>query len=119
LGVLCATDHGEGRIKDGIVTSPVDHGGHLIGSQFGGPGEQINYVPMSETLNTSGPWYQMEMEWANYLSQQTGSPRIRNLFILIIYDGNSKKPKSFEVSWEEFDLVQNKFVEKEREIDNY
>jgi hypothetical protein len=32
-----------------------DQGGHLIGAQFGGPPERINYVPQSQRQNNSVP----------------------------------------------------------------
>ena len=88
------------RIKDGKITSPVDQGGHLIASQFGGPGEQINYVPMAGSLNGGGgEWYEMEMAWAKFLDP-TNTNTITNVVITIQYC-STKKPTKFIIRWEE------------------
>ena len=50
------------EIKDGNLTPPVDNGGHMVGNQFYGPSEQINYFPQNAESNQSGIWYQMEQE---------------------------------------------------------
>lgn len=102
------------RIKDGKLTSPVDHGGHLIGRQFGGPGEQINYVPMFETLNTSGEWYEMEMSWANKIENGI---IITDIAIHITY-GSTKKPTGFVVSWKENGVLNPDTQNKPLRINN-
>lgn len=80
------------KIKDGITG---DDGGHLIGKQFGGAGEQINLVPMKSTINQNpGSWYQMEQEWRNALN---GSGTVTNIEINITYGAN-KRPVSFSVT---------------------
>jgi len=107
------------RIKEGSLISPVDDGGHLIGTQFGGTGDQINYVPMPQSVNRSGgAWYRMEDAWADYLTEQGTNPRIRNLVITINYTGSSKKPNSFIVTWKQFDIETNKFVNQSATINN-
>jgi hypothetical protein len=57
----------------------IDDGGHLIGAQFNGPGEQINYVPMHKSLNQSvtgqDNWYKMESDWADYMNPPIPSNR--------------------------------------------
>ena len=110
------------RVKNGITDQGTsnDDGGHLIGAQFGGTGEQINYVPMPPGVNRSGgSWYAMEQAWANYLSQQGNSPRIKNLVITIIYSGNSKKPTSFKVTWDQYNYETDVFERLTKNINNY
>ena len=112
------------RVKNGVTDQGTgnDDGGHLIGAQFGGTGEQINYVPMPPVVNRSGRdnnWYAMEQVWANYLSKQTSSPKITNLVITINYSsGNSRKPESFTVVWEQYDEVNDKTVKLTEFIPN-
>lgn len=80
------------KAKDGIQGT--DQGGHLIGSQFGGPGEQINLVPMKKTLNQHpGTWAQMEQEWVNTLN---ANGTVTNIEINIIY-GSNGRPTGFTV----------------------
>lgn len=43
-------------------------GGHIIARIFNGPGEQINYVPQTATLN-NGEWKTMEKKWNDALSE--------------------------------------------------
>ncbi len=80
-------------VKDGI---PGDEGGHIIGSQFDGCGDQINIVPMKSTLNGStGTWYQMEKKWSNIL---TNNGTITGIEITLDYGvGTSRRPNSFLV----------------------
>jgi len=80
------------KAKDGVIGQ--DQGGHLLGAQFGGPGEQINLVPMRKTLNQSpGTWAQMEQEWTNILNNG-GS--VSNVQINISYGPNGR-PTGFNV----------------------
>ncbi|MGA3599070.1 DNA/RNA non-specific endonuclease [Lysinibacillus agricola] len=47
-----------------------DDGGHLIGSQFKGPGGIDNLVPMNSQINEAGGvWHQIEQEWASALDK--------------------------------------------------
>lgn len=71
-----------------------DQGGHLLGNQFGGPGEQINLVAMSKSLN-QGAWKNMEQDWANKI--QNGI-NITNIKIDITYGPNGR-PLGFDVEW--------------------
>ena len=74
-----------------------DDGGHLIGSQFGGPGEQINVIPMSSSVNRSGgAWYNMETQWSNALNS---NKTVTNIKIEINYNGDSLRPTDFDVTW--------------------
>jgi len=80
------------KIKDGIAG---DDGGHLIGKQFNGAGEQINYVPMKSSINQApGTWYNMEQEWRNALLQPGGT--VTDVEIFITY-GADKRPTIFVV----------------------
>jgi Domain of unknown function (DUF4781)/DNA/RNA non-specific endonuclease len=80
-------------IKDAVEG---DQGGHLFAAMFDGPGEQINYHPMTRELNGSGgDWYNMEQEWRAALEQnRTVDARIRAEF-----DGDSKRPAAFRVTF--------------------
>ncbi|WP_259586451.1 DNA/RNA non-specific endonuclease [Shewanella baltica] len=53
-------------IKDGLDN---DEGGHLIASNFDGPGEQINYAAMDGNLN-KGAWKAMENKWAEAIKEK-------------------------------------------------
>ena len=69
-----------------------DHGGHLIASMFGGPGEGINIVAMNAKFNgSSGEWYKMEQGWQKALD---GNKSVK-VEIEPIYYGNSKRPSEF------------------------
>lgn len=87
------------NIKGGNKQGPdPDQGGHLLGTQFGGPGEQINLVPMKKSLNQSGgDWYNMEQAWATKI--QNGIT-ITDLEINIVYGANGR-PTKFVVKWKE------------------
>jgi hypothetical protein len=82
-----------GGIKDAVDG---DQGGHLFAAMFDGPGEQINYHPMTRELNGSGgDWYNMEQEWRSALDQnRTVDAKIRAEF-----DGDSKRPVAFRVTF--------------------
>lgn len=86
-----------------------DDGGHLIASRFGGPGEAINLVPMSSTVNRTGAWAKMEKEWDIILAQPGGT--IKDLNIEIVYNGT--RPNEFKVNA----MVNG--VYKEWAIDNF
>jgi hypothetical protein len=95
LGKLGRNGYQQGKsvtLKDG--TKGADEGGHLIGHQFKGAGEQINYVPMKESLN-QGAWKKMEMDWAKDLEAgKNVRVDIRN-----VYEGASKRPVGLEVDY--------------------
>ena len=78
--------------KDGDVAT--DQGGHLIAAIFDGAGEQINYVPMLQSLN-QGAWKSMENTWK---TARDAGKKVE-VDIKIIY-GDALKPKrptSFEI----------------------
>ncbi len=80
------------KVKDGL---PGDDGGHLIGKQFNGAGEQINYVPMKSSINQApGSWRNMEQEWSNTIN---GGGTVTNVEINIAYGANNT-PTGFTVS---------------------
>lgn len=75
-----------------------DQGGHLIAARFGGPGEQINLVPMKKSINQAGgDWYNMEATWAQKIQNGTS---ITDVKIEIQY-GSNGRPTSFSVTWKE------------------
>ena len=80
------------KLKNGLKGE--DEGGHIIAQIFNGPGEQINYVPQTQTLNR-GDWKVMENEWKEALSKIP--PDEVKVDIQIIYDRNNKRPKRFNV----------------------
>ncbi len=73
-----------------------DDGGHLIGSQFKGPGDIDNLVPMNSQINEAGGvWHQMEQEWASTL-EKGGTVNVK---IKPQYTGDSARPDSFIVDY--------------------
>ncbi|NYE95582.1 hypothetical protein FHU41_001832 [Psychromicrobium silvestre] len=50
---------------------PTDDGGHIFGTQFGGPGEAINLTAMRNDLNRLGKreYYALEQEWAKAIAE--------------------------------------------------
>lgn len=82
-----------GGVKDG---KSGDQGGHLIACIFNGPGEQINYLPMTERLNKSD-WKRMENAWAREVKKTP--PSKVDVEIEAIY-GADDRPVGFKVrSW--------------------
>ncbi|WP_216915025.1 DNA/RNA non-specific endonuclease, partial [Nocardia noduli] len=83
------------------------NGGHLFGTEFDGPGEAINMVPMLESINQgqtgatpTDSWRRMEEVWVEILSRQP-PPQV-NVRIDLTFDPNdpeSKTPKSIEVTY--------------------
>ncbi|MFT3738780.1 MAG: DNA/RNA non-specific endonuclease [Breznakibacter sp.] len=74
----------------------VDDGGHLIGAQFYGPGEQINYLPMNNSINRAGgDWYYLETQWSKALKEG----KLVEVEIRPIFEGSSKRPVAFEVDY--------------------
>lgn len=73
---------------------PGDHGGHLVGSRFGGSGDADNLVAMSAKLN-QGEYKKLENIWAKALNQ--GDKVEVN--ISPVYDGNSLRPISFKIEY--------------------
>ena len=71
-----------------------DHGGHLIGSRFNGPGERLNLVPQNGNLNQSA-WDKMENRWAKAID----AGAIVDVDIKVHYPGGSKRPKQFVVRY--------------------
>lgn len=77
-----------------------DHGGHLVGAQFGGAGEKINIVAMDKKLNgnslNEGTWGQMESEWKRRLTEDPDTKI--DVDIKLHYEGDSKRPSHFEIT---------------------
>ncbi|MBC1417825.1 hypothetical protein HB849_02190 [Listeria fleischmannii] len=75
-----------------------DDGGHLIGSQFNGPGDIDNLVAQNSQINRSGgEWYSMEQEWASALKEVP--PKKVSVKIEPLYSGGSLRPDAFYVKY--------------------
>ncbi len=86
----------------------MDDGGHIFGSQFFGPGEQINYVPQHRNLNqarnnglvgdykrTLNNWFAMESKWATALREEPPKNVYAEMeFFYPNQDGSSRNKKS-------------------------
>ncbi|MCZ4223983.1 DNA/RNA non-specific endonuclease [Pedobacter rhodius] len=79
---------GDGRLAG-------DHGGHLIGDQFGGSGGKENMVPMDGQVNNyhKGKWGQMEKKWSNAIDEGKSV----EVNIEPQYTDASSRPSSFKV----------------------
>ena len=81
---------GDGRVAG-------DAGGHLIGAQFGGAGNNANMVPMKhEGVNAypNGTWGSMEDNWKKSLDEG----KTVDVKIEPVYTDASGRPSSFEVT---------------------
>lgn len=83
-------------------------GGHLFGTEFGGPGESVNMVPMLEMLNQNKAlggavfdnWRLLEKHWEGLL-QQRSAPKV-DVSIKLEYDPHdpgSTTPKYIRVGY--------------------
>lgn len=88
---------GDGRLNG-------DHGGHLIGAQFGGFGGYENLTPMSGKINAypHGEWSRMEKNW----SDQIGSGKTVQVKIELVYDDDTMRAGSYHVT-ETIDGIDN------------
>ncbi|MEO5318909.1 DNA/RNA non-specific endonuclease [Arthrobacter sp. CC3] len=59
------------RLAGGLDRLPGDDGGHIFGTQFGGPGESINITAMRSDLNRLGnrEYYALEQQWAKVIGE--------------------------------------------------
>lgn len=83
------------RIAGGPDRLPGDEGGHIFGSQFGGPGEAINITAMRDTLNSVGnrEYYNLEGDWRTYLDEG----KKVSVEVDITYPGDSRRPAMYAV----------------------
>ncbi|RIT42431.1 hypothetical protein D2E80_22300 [Mycobacteroides abscessus] len=83
------------RIAGGDDRLPGDHGGHIFGTQFGGPGEGINITAMRDTLNSVGTrdYYNLEQQWRQF-ADQGSQVQVK---VDMTYPGNSMRPDSYTV----------------------
>ena len=83
---------------------PSDEGGHLIGTQFDGPGDGINLVPQNWELNrgAGSPWRAMESAWADALSDTPPKSVTVNMRLEYPSSGSNlpNRPDRFVVEWE-------------------
>lgn len=92
-------------LKGGFVS---DDAGHLLAREFNGPPEQINYLPMDSYTNRIGEWRNMEKSWKNTL-ESGGS--ITNVRIESYYEGKSKRPTGFDVSYCENGDIKYRYID--------
>ena len=89
----------EYRITESELWEGLDDGGHLIGTQFNGPGDLDNVIAMNREINRpGGAWYNMEQEWASALKEVP--PRKVTVDIKPVYSGKSLRPDSFKVKYQ-------------------
>lgn len=83
------------RIAGGPDRLPGDQGGHIFGSQFGGPGEAINLTAMRDTLNSVGnrEYYNLENDWRSYITEG----KKVSVDVEITYPGDSRRPEMYSV----------------------
>lgn len=83
------------RIAGGPDRLPGDQGGHIFGSQFGGPGEAINLTAMRDTLNSVGnrEYYNLENDWRSYITEG----KKVSVEVEITYPGDSRRPEMYSV----------------------
>ncbi|RIR18131.1 DNA/RNA non-specific endonuclease [Mycobacteroides abscessus] len=83
------------RIAGGPDRLPGDQGGHIFGSQFGGPGEAINLTAMRDTLNSVGnrEYYNLENDWRSYINEG----KKVSVDVEITYPGDSRRPEMYSV----------------------
>lgn len=79
-------------IAGGPDRLPDDHGGHIFGTQFGGPGEAINITAMQDKLNLMG-YAGLENEWKSLLQQ---GHKV-DVDVRISYPGDSMRPSRYAV----------------------
>ena len=94
-----AADYMQGRAGKGDGRQVGDAGGHLIGDQFGGVGNNANLVPMlHDGVNAypNGTWGSMEKSWADALAEG----KKVHVDIEPVYDiGNTTaRPNSFQIT---------------------
>lgn len=92
-------------VKDGFVS---DDGGHLLAREFNGPTEQINYLPMDSYTNRMGEWRNMEKSWENTLDS---GGKITDVRIESYYEGNSKRPTGFDISYRENGDIKYRYID--------
>ncbi|MDH0897221.1 MULTISPECIES: DNA/RNA non-specific endonuclease, partial [unclassified Pseudomonas] len=75
---------------------PDDHGGHLIGSQFGGFEGYENLTPMASEINKypNGKWGKMEENWAQALRDKKSV----KVHIELIYTDDTMRAGTFNVT---------------------
>jgi len=83
------------RIAGGDDRLPGDHGGHIFGTQFGGPGEGINITAMRDTLNAVGQrdYYNLEQQWRAY-ADAGGQVQVK---VDIAHPEGSMRPETYSV----------------------
>lgn len=75
---------------------PDDHGGHIFGRLFGGPGEAINMSAMDRSINQSA-FARLEKLWEEQVDKHDG---IVNVAVDFSFVGESKRAESFTVTFD-------------------
>lgn len=93
------------KLKDGL---PGDDAGHIIAREFGGPSEQINLTPMNADINRHGEWRKMEREIDSAIND---GKEVTNYNCKEYFDGESKRPTGFDVSYEIDGELHQKYID--------
>lgn len=72
-----------------------DHGGHIIGIQFGGSPNIDNIIPINKDINT-GEMLKMEMEWRDVLNN---NGKVKDITININYMYTNMRPYTIEINY--------------------
>lgn len=72
-----------------------DHGGHIIGRQFGGSPNIDNLIPISRELNI-GKMKEMENEWRNIIED---GDEVKDITIKIYYIYTNMRPNIINISY--------------------
>lgn len=85
------------RVSGRADRLPTDQGGHIYGTQFGGPGEAINLTAMRADLNSTGlrEYYQMEQQWAGAIKDGKSV----DVTVEIEYAAGSARPEGYDVTY--------------------
>jgi hypothetical protein len=92
-------------LKDGV---PTDDAGHLQARGLGGSSEQVNLLPMDSWVNRHGEYRNMERSIEKAL--QNGAT-VTDYKVNPQYEGDSKRPVSFEVSYKVDGMDENRFID--------
>lgn len=72
-----------------------DHGGHIIGRQFGGSPNIDNIIPINKNVNT-GEMLKMEMEWKDILNNHG---KVEDIIIDINYIYTNMRPNIIKINY--------------------
>lgn len=93
------------ELKNGL---PTDDAGHVLAREFGGPPEQVNYLPMDSYTNRHGEWRYMERELEHALD---AGKEVTHFRVEPQYDGLSRRPDGFEVSYQVDGATEYRYID--------